>query len=187
MKDNVLQDNMILNPIYDTVYKYLISQNNVVKVLFDNVFDMNLCVIKTDGSDRAYRSKNDSYVYYARYDAFVLDGKYKGDKLFLELSRIVSQDCTVHFVFENIGPGGHYRGFIEPITDLDTDFRKVVSLFGSGLYNWKPVIDIDETLYNSPECKTIIDALKQCTTGTQLMQSDDFKRELALHGFVNPL
>ena len=105
----------------------------------------------------------------------------------LELSRIVSQDCTVHFVFENIGPGGHYRGFIEPITDLDTDFRKVVSLFGSGLYNWKPVIDIDETLYNSPECKTIIDALKQCTTGTQLMQSDDFKRELALHGFVNPL
>ena len=167
----------VFNPIYSAVYKRLIADDAVSTALLDTLFHTKFCVKKLDG-DKHYVSANNDFVYYSRFDAVFLEGPNKLDKIFLELYRVVNHDFKVSFMFEFIGQSGHYRGIVDgkDKEHSTSHLDKVVALFGGAFCNtWNLKVQIDELYDDSPEYKTIIDALQRISSDTDL--SDEMLSE----------
>lgn len=163
----------IYNPMYSAVYKRLIDDNEVSKTLIDTLFHSKLCVKKIDGCDDHYISKSNSFVYYSKFDAVFLEGPNKLDKIVLELYRVVKPDFKISFMMEFIGEKGHYRGLVEgkEKNNSQTHLDKVISIFGGGFSkSWELKVEIDEQYDDSPEYKTIINALQRISCDEKLRE-----------------
>ena len=159
--------------MYSAVYKRLIDDNEVSKALIDTLFHSKLCVKKIDGGDDYYISKSNSFVYYSKFDAVFLEGPNKLDKIMLELYRVVKPDFKISFMMEFIGEKGHYRGIAEDKgkNNTQTHLDKVISIFGGGFCNsWELQVEIDEQYDDSPEYKTIINALQRISCDEKLRE-----------------
>ena len=112
-------------------------------------------------------------MYYSKFDAVFLEGPDKLDKIVLELYRVVKPDFKISFMMEFIGEKGHYRGLVEgkEKNNSQTHLDKVISIFGGGFSkSWELKVEIDEQYDDSPEYKTIINALQRISCDEKLRE-----------------
>jgi len=163
----------VLNPTYDTVFKHLMQNEDVVKALLELMFDYHLCVkIMSQRSDCYINTKN-SRVYYLPVDAVIIDGPKKLETINFEIYRVVKENFEVLFIIEFMAFAGRYRSYVEvkEMQEAKSHLEKVLTIFsGGGCKTNDKVIDIDENFDDSSTYKTIINALVNISADDSILK-----------------
>ncbi|MCR5455238.1 MAG: hypothetical protein K6F33_09655 [Bacteroidales bacterium] len=163
----------VLNPTYDTVFKHLMQNEEVVKALLEIMFDYRLCVKVISQRANSYINTNNSRVYYLPVDAVILDGPQKLETINFEVYRVVKENFEVLFIIEFMALAGRYRSYVEvkEMQEAKSHLEKVLTIFsGGGCKTNDKVIDIDEDFDDSSTYKTIIDALVKISADDSIRQ-----------------